>query len=57
MTVDDSITIADFIEQQSIPSVGIAVAVNGSVVRKALWQDTALKDGDDVLIISAVCGG
>lgn len=57
MTVDESITIADFIEQQSIPSVGIAVAVNGTVVRKALWHDTVLKDGDDVLIISAVCGG
>lgn len=36
---------------------GLAVAVNQSVVPAAKWQDTALQDGDDLLLIQATQGG
>jgi sulfur carrier protein len=36
---------------------GIAVAVNGAVVPRAAWLDTALKPGDDVEIVRARQGG
>ncbi len=36
---------------------GIAVALNGSVVPRASWRDTALKPGDSVEIVRARQGG
>lgn len=45
------------LHQLAIPEKGIAVAVNKKLVRRELWQEQALNDGDDILIIKAVCGG
>jgi sulfur carrier protein len=36
---------------------GIAVALNGAVVPRAAWHDTALKPGDSVEIVRARQGG
>ena len=36
---------------------GIAIALNGRVVRKAEWDRTALSDGDRVEIVRAMQGG
>ncbi len=36
---------------------GIAVALNGSVVPRAAWRDTALKPGDSIEIVRARQGG
>ena len=36
---------------------GIAVAVNGEVVRRAAWDERRLHDGDRVEIVGAVQGG
>jgi len=40
----------------SAPS-GVAAAVNGSVVRRAAWDATALGEGDEVEVLTAVQGG
>ena len=36
---------------------GVAVAVNGEVVRRANWPDVRLADGDEVEIVKATQGG
>ena len=36
---------------------GIAVALNGAVVPRAAWPETALKPGDNVEIVRARQGG
>jgi sulfur carrier protein len=36
---------------------GIAVAVDGAVVRRADWADTPVSDGDEIEIITATQGG
>ncbi len=36
---------------------GIAVAVNGEVKPKSIWQECSLNENDDVLIIKATQGG
>ena len=36
---------------------GVAVAVNGEVVRRAAWPDKSLHPGDEVEIIEAAQGG
>jgi len=36
---------------------GFAISLNGSVVRRAAWPATALREGDAVEIIRAMSGG
>ena len=36
---------------------GIAVAVNGEVVRRSEWETTVLATGDQVEVLTAVQGG
>lgn len=36
---------------------GIAVAVNGAVVRRALWDETEVEAGDEFEVITATQGG
>lgn len=36
---------------------GVAVAVNGEVVRRAAWPDVRLAEGDEVEIVKATQGG
>jgi sulfur carrier protein len=36
---------------------GIAVAVDGEVVPRALWDDTELEDGQRIEVVHAVQGG
>ncbi len=56
-TDSDSLTIAELLEKNQLPTVGVAVAVNNKVIRKALWDSTMLSEGDQVTVITAVCGG
>jgi sulfur carrier protein len=36
---------------------GVAVAVNATVLRRDEWEDRALREGDEVEIVTAVQGG
>ena len=38
-------------------SKGIAVAINGQVIPKNAWEETAVNENDDILIIKATQGG
>ncbi|AMB43664.1 MULTISPECIES: sulfur carrier protein ThiS [Methylobacteriaceae] len=38
-------------------SQGIAIAVNGRVVRKSVWAETSLNEGDRIEIVRAMQGG
>ena len=50
-------TVADFLAQQAVGPRGIAVALNGSVVPRSAWSDTALKPGYNIEIVRAMQGG
>ena len=41
----------------SLPEKGVAVAVNNRMVTRTEWNQTAIKEGDNVVVINAVCGG
>lgn len=49
--------IAELLQELQAPSIGVAVAQNGAVVRRADHQSTPIQDGDDIEIIRAVQGG
>ncbi len=42
---------------ENIPTTGVAIAINGSVVGASLWSEHKLNDGDKVTIIRAFYGG
>ena len=46
-----------FSQEQNLPTTGIAVAVNNRMIPRTEWNSFALNDGDNILIIKAVCGG
>lgn len=41
----------------SLPEKGVAVAVEGKMVPRNLWEETPLSEGVHIIIIKAVCGG
>lgn len=45
-------------EEQAIPGPqGVAIALNGRVVRRAEWAATPLSEGDRIEIVRAMQGG
>jgi sulfur carrier protein len=52
-------TLAELLEEKAVDTEqrGIAVALNGAVVPRAAWAETALKPGDNVEIVRARQGG
>jgi sulfur carrier protein len=56
-SINDGSTVADLAEINGVGQTGTAIAVNNALVRRANWQSTPLKDGDDVVIIKAAYGG
>lgn len=52
-------TLAALLKEKAVDTAqrGIAVALNGSVVPRSAWAETALKPGDSVEIVRARQGG
>ena len=50
-------TVLDTLAALGMPQAGVAVAVDGAVVRRADWPDTRLTDGARVEVLTAVQGG
>jgi sulfur carrier protein len=53
----DGATTAAAVQVLTSAVSGIAVAVNGAVVRRGEWESTLLADGDQVEVLTAVQGG
>ena len=50
-------TVAELLRELQAPETGVAVALNGAVVRRTEHNDTPLQEGDEVEVIRAVQGG
>jgi sulfur carrier protein len=55
--VSDPMSLAQAVELLTRAQTGVAAAVNGDVVRRAVWNTTSLTDGDEVEVLTAVQGG
>jgi sulfur carrier protein len=53
----DGLTVAELLAHLRAPERGIAVAKNDRVVRRALFRQERVNEGDRVEIIKAVAGG
>ncbi|GAA1840533.1 sulfur carrier protein ThiS [Pseudonocardia ailaonensis] len=50
-------TVADALDAIDAPARGVAVALDGEVVRRADWKSTELHEGAAVEVLTAVQGG
>ncbi len=50
-------TVAEMLVRRTIEPRGIAVALNGEVVRRSEWASTRIPDGIVVEIVTAAAGG
>lgn len=50
-------TVEQLIEQNVGATAGVAVAINGKIVRRPDWSTHTVKDGDNVLLVQAAYGG
>ncbi len=53
----DGARVPDALALLAVPETGVAVAVDGTVVPRAAWPDTALTDGTRIEVLTAVQGG
>jgi len=52
-----ALSLAQAVAELTTAQSGVAAAVNGAVVRRGAWDATALADGDEVEVLTAVQGG
>jgi sulfur carrier protein len=50
-------SVEQLLRRLSIEPRGVAVAIDGEVVRRSEWSDTKFEDGSAIEIVTAVAGG
>jgi sulfur carrier protein len=55
--INSESNLLEIISTQYDKTNGVAVAVNNSVIPKDKWISTPISEGDDIVLIKAVCGG
>lgn len=53
----DGTTVSALAEERRLPEKGVAVAVNNEMLPREEWPAYVIKDGDDIVILKAFCGG
>jgi len=54
---NDSLSLLKLLEAMGVKPVGLAIAVNQSVIPKDSWDSFSLKENDDVMLVRATQGG
>ena len=52
-----AVTVADLAIEQKLPEKGVALAISNEMVPRTEWANRQLKEGDDIVILKAFCGG
>lgn len=50
-------TLRSVADSCQLPEKGVAVAVNNEMIVRDEWESHVVKDGDDIVILKAFCGG
>lgn len=56
-TFDETLTLAQLVEQLGMKGDRVAVELNREIVSRAQWPETTLNDGDRLEIVHFVGGG
>lgn len=52
-----AVTVSDLAKEQNLPEKGVALAISNEMVPRTEWANRQLKEGDDIVILKAFCGG
>jgi len=55
--IDAALTVAALLAARGETARRVAVALNGEVVPRSLWETTGLTDGDSLEVLAATAGG
>ncbi|HZB31418.1 MAG TPA: sulfur carrier protein ThiS [Streptosporangiaceae bacterium] len=55
--VPDGATVATIVESVTQAPSGVAVALNGEIIRRSDWATTSTRDADRLEVLTAVQGG
>lgn len=50
-------SVEELLRRLTIETRGVAVAIDGEIVRRSEWHNTVIADGDAIEIVTAVAGG
>jgi len=53
----DSMSVDELVSRQGIATRGVAVAIDGEIIRRSQWSSTKVVDGCTVEIVTAAAGG
>ena len=56
-SIDESATLAELLESYALDPRRVAIEVNKQLVRRALYAETPLAEGDRIEIVTLVGGG
>lgn len=56
-TLERPMTLAQMLDELSIPPRGVALAMNQTVVPRTQWDSTAINDQDRIQLFQAIAGG
>ncbi len=56
-TETSAATLKELVDKLQLPANGVAIALDSKMVQRSCWADTPLKEGVNVIIIKAACGG
>lgn len=56
-TIVDKMTIAKLVFSLNISEKGMAIAIDGRIIRRESWETTRIEDGNNITIIRAAYGG
>ncbi len=49
--------LGELVVELGLETSGMALALNGAVVKRVEWAQAAVKEGDSVVVVTAVYGG
>lgn len=56
-SLDMPVTICQLLIQLEQPSIGVALAINETIVPRENWETHFINDGDTILLFQAIAGG
>ncbi len=56
-TDEINVSVQEYLEKANYNLLRVAVEINGEIVPKSMYENTILKDGDTVEVVSFVGGG
>jgi thiamine biosynthesis protein ThiS len=55
--IEEGLTVSDLLPLLELKAERLAIEVNRNIIRRALWTQTPLADGDKIEIVQFVGGG